>query len=161
MGENECLVSNNSYVWFPNGIVHSVNVVHGAGYFITVRVSWISFYRLIEAAGSKSFIDIIYQFIKCVFLMEKENRTSGNFSKLQRQVLTPIGQIFNAIFIKNHFKQVMRKVKTLHLYLYSSRKQHFPYIASTSSRNRLKYSPWGTSRINPEGCALSLHPGEE
>jgi len=38
LGEQEYTVSSNSSVWVPAGVKHSANVLHGNGYFITIRM---------------------------------------------------------------------------------------------------------------------------
>jgi mannose-6-phosphate isomerase-like protein (cupin superfamily) len=37
--EEHFVVDNNTSIWIPRGMVHSANVLDGAGYFITVRLN--------------------------------------------------------------------------------------------------------------------------
>jgi hypothetical protein len=39
VGENEYIAGNNSCIWIPRGVMHSANVLRGAGYFITMRIN--------------------------------------------------------------------------------------------------------------------------
>lgn len=38
LGATEYIVQNNSSIWIPRGVTHSANVLHGSGYFITLRL---------------------------------------------------------------------------------------------------------------------------
>jgi hypothetical protein len=39
VGEQEYIAGNNSSIWIPRGVMHSANVLQGAGYFITMRIN--------------------------------------------------------------------------------------------------------------------------
>jgi mannose-6-phosphate isomerase-like protein (cupin superfamily) len=39
VGEEEYIAGNNSCIWIPRGVMHSANVLQGAGYFITIRMN--------------------------------------------------------------------------------------------------------------------------
>ena len=36
---DEYIAGNNSCIWIPRGMIHSANVLKGAGYFITIRLN--------------------------------------------------------------------------------------------------------------------------
>ena len=38
LGATEYIVQNNAAIWIPRGLIHSANVLHGSGYFITLRL---------------------------------------------------------------------------------------------------------------------------
>jgi len=38
LGATEYIVQNNSCIWIPRGMTHAANVLHGSGYFITLRL---------------------------------------------------------------------------------------------------------------------------
>jgi hypothetical protein len=38
LGATEYVVQNNSCIWIPRGLMHSANVLQGAGYFVTLRL---------------------------------------------------------------------------------------------------------------------------
>jgi len=38
LGATEYVVQNNSCIWVPRGMTHAANVLHGTGYFITLRL---------------------------------------------------------------------------------------------------------------------------
>ena len=39
LGNEEHVISNNSCIWIPRGVIHSANVLWGSGYFITMRIT--------------------------------------------------------------------------------------------------------------------------
>jgi mannose-6-phosphate isomerase-like protein (cupin superfamily) len=39
LGEEIFTVQSNSSIWIPRGVIHSANVLKGAGYFITMRMN--------------------------------------------------------------------------------------------------------------------------
>lgn len=39
IGDREEIISNNSAIWIPRGIVHSANVISGSGFFVTLRIN--------------------------------------------------------------------------------------------------------------------------
>jgi quercetin dioxygenase-like cupin family protein len=39
LDNDEYIVNNNSSIWIPRGVMHSANVLEGAGYFIAMRVN--------------------------------------------------------------------------------------------------------------------------
>lgn len=39
LGGEKYVVSNNSCIWIPRGMIHAANVLRGSGHFITMRIS--------------------------------------------------------------------------------------------------------------------------
>jgi quercetin dioxygenase-like cupin family protein len=38
LGSKEYIVHNNACIWIPKGVIHSANVLNGAGYYIALRL---------------------------------------------------------------------------------------------------------------------------